>query len=352
MIFRVLLITLILASSLFAQAKVGTTGDSFLELVPSVRSLGMGGVGAALIDRQSHYSNPATLGLTGGYLISFAFRPVETEFGDLTRHQSLDLSSQVARFGAGWKLSAALQQVGLTTGPFIERTYQQGSYEGTGRTFNATANTYSMTVAVARESRLSYGVGGSLQYIEEDLHDFTIDGYSYDLGAVVSFPVKFDKTLGQPSVPTISLTAGITAKRFGPDMRFVDKNLPLPSALLFALAMETRTADMSLVLSVEEETSQKLANGEASIGLEIGFRDAAWLRAGLAGNRDGDDLTTFGAALSIRNVITKVIAQTDQSHPRQGMFQKVDLIGSYASSSIEGGMVASGADYWQIEIVF
>jgi hypothetical protein len=354
MFIRTFLVSLFLTSTILAQAKVGTTGAQFLELTPSVRSLGMGEVGAALSDHQSAYSNPATLGLSGDYTLSFSFRPLQTDLGysgSDVNYQYLNLSSKVATFSNGWSMHAGLLWGHLGNGSMIEWTYQEGTYEGTGREFTATDNTYGVTVALSKSSPLSFGFGGTVRYVEENSNDYSADGVAFDLGGVVRIPLSETVENNGNSNPRTSLTAGASLKNWGPDLKLVDKEYPLPSAFRFGLALETHLSDFSFTVAVEEKTSTKLKEGEASIGLESGLRDAIWLRIGSAGNSYQDNLTTFGASVSVRGFLTRIISPSGQASSGQGRFHRLDLIASYASSVEDDQAFGSGVDYFQLELV-
>lgn len=292
MFIRTLLVSLFLASTIFAQAKVGTTGAQFLESTPSVRSLGMGEVGAALVDRQSSYSNPATLGLSGDYTLSFSFRPIMSDLGfsgSGVHYQFLNLSSKLTTLSSGWSIHGGAHLAHLSTGKMIERTYQQGTYEGTGREFTATDNAYGVTVALANASPLSFSFGGTIRYVEENFHDYSSRGLAMDFGGVVRIPLGATVENNANSSPRTSLTAGMSLKNWGPDLKIIDKTYPLPSSFHFGLALETNLSDFSFTAAVEEKTSTKLKEGETSIGLESGLRDALWLRVGSVGNSYEDN---------------------------------------------------------------
>ncbi len=354
MFIRTFLVSVFLTSTIFAQAKVGTTGAQFLELMPSVRSLGMGEVGAPLVDRQSSYSNPATLGLSGDYTLSFSFRPLLTDLGysgsDIN-YQYLNLSSRVATFSNGWSMHAGLLWGHLGTGTMTEHTYQQGTYEGTGREFTATDNTYGVTMALSKSSPLSFSFGGTVRYVEENFHDYSANGVAFDLGGIVRIPLGAAVVDNANSGPRTSLTAGASLQNWGPDIKFVDKEYPLPSSLRFGIALETHLSDLTIIAAIEEKTSTKLKEGEASVGLESGFRDAIWLRVGVAGDSYREDLTTYGLSLSARGLMTRVFASRPPSPEGTGLFRRVDLIGTYASSFEREELLDSGADYFQLELV-
>ncbi|MBK7140640.1 MAG: hypothetical protein IPH75_01010 [bacterium] len=353
MFFRILLTSLILSSSLFAQAKVGTTGAQFLEMMPSVRSLGMGEVAAPLIDRQSHYTNPATLGLSGDYALSFTFRPIPSELsnsGSGVDYQSLGLASHVASLKNGWNLHLGLQAIRLSSGTLIERTYQQGTYEGTGREFEATSNAYAVTAALSSGSHIAYGFGGTFRYVEEDFNDFTADGIAYDLGAIVRIPLKTASVATPKPRPLTSLTAGISLKNMGADIEFIDNSYPLPSSLVFGLALEMNLSRISLVAAMQEQMTTELTEGEVGLGLECGLYDFLWLRLGRTPNGDFDNLATLGSSLSVRGLLTQTVSAVAESSSK-GLFSRLDLIASYATSIEDRDVLNSGIDYWQIEIV-
>ncbi len=354
MIFRTLLIILTLTSSLFAQAKVGTTGAQFLEIMSSVRSLGMGEVAAPLIDRQSHFTNPATLSLTGDYSLSFTVRPIPSDLGYAgsgMNYQYLGLASHVATLGDRWDLHLGLHSIRLASGSMIERTYQQGTYEGTGQRFKATANAYALTASIASGSHVKYGFGGTLRYVEENFHDFSSDGVAYDLGAIVRVPFYPAGHSTETRHTLTSLTAGVSLKNLGPDLTFIDKDYPLPSAVVFGLSLELQFPNISLLAAVQEQMTTAFEEREVGIGIETGLYDMVWLRLGRSPNGDFDDLSTFGTSISVRGLLTQIAVLPTQSFG-DGLFSRLDLIATYASSIEDREVLGSGADYYQLELVF
>jgi hypothetical protein len=355
MLRRTLLLSILLISTSFSQAKVGTTGAQFLDFTTSVRSSGMGGVGVALIDRQAFAYNPASLGLSDMRFgsISLLFPPFDLgPEGSGLNYNVINASSRILKEPEGWNLTIAAQRIYLGSGSMMERTYEQGTYEGTGQFFTASDHAYSLTVATAHTGKVGIGFGGTVRGIAEHFYDYSATGFAIDLGGIVSIPLVSPTHPTTRPAPIMRLTSGVALRNFGPDMKFIEKKYPLPKNFLIGTALDLRTANWSMIASVEMETTTKLKRTDEQFGLEIGYRDATWGRIGRTGDSDmSARLTTFGASLSMRGIVDRVISPSDQSSSKTGFFRRVDLIVSYASSFTVNYSGLDGDDYIQIELL-
>ncbi|UCC43044.1 MAG: PorV/PorQ family protein [Candidatus Zixiibacteriota bacterium] len=262
----------ILPSTVTAQAKVGTTGAQFLELGVSARAMGMAEAFASVVDDISAvYYNPAALTSLLGkeVMLTYLDMPAGVQYGFVGYGMPLESIGGVLGIGA----------YGLTSGDMIERTYGQGTMEGTGRTFRW--EDMAIGVSYGRYLTDRFSIGVTLRYIGEFSHEYSTSGWSADVGT--------DYNTGYRG---FRIAMAIT--NFGPDLRFIDKDYPLPINFRFGGAINA-VENMDHVLTVAAEGSHPSDNLEKyNAGLEYTFRDRFVLRTGGRFNYDSDGFTAGG----------------------------------------------------------
>lgn len=354
MLQRTLLLLLLFASSLFAQAKVGTIGARFLEISPSVRANGMGENGVALVDRQSWFHNPGTLGLVGNNLATASLYLGLADFPAEVDYHSAGVTMRVAGGGNGQLVNVAIQRIWLESGNMIERTYEQGTYEGTGRVFTAESQAYSATVATGFGSRIKIGLGGTARWIEEDLSDYSATGLGFDVGTIVRVPLTGwgdSQTLSETR-SGLNLTFGASLSNFGRGIEFIAKRYPLPKTVRLGTAIEAAYYGLTANAVIENQSSLETEGADEKFGLEIGFRSALWARVGhVDGDINDNGRTTFGGSVSVRGVVNLVTGRPTGDIKDGGFLRRLDLIGSYAVYSAEESSLWDGIDFFMLELV-
>lgn len=265
-------IGLLMPGDVAAQAKVGTTGAQFLELGVSARSMGMAEAFAAVVDDISAvYYNPAALTSLMGReaMVTYIQMPADVQYGFLAFGMPLE--------SVGGVLGVAAY--GLTSGDMIERTYGQGTFDGTGRTFSY--NDLAVGVSYGRYLTDRFSIGVTLRYIGSFTHDYSASGWSADVGT--------DYDTGYRN---FRIAMAIT--NFGPDMTFIEREYPLPINFRFGGSMDAiQTVDH--VLTVAAEGSHPSDNLEKyNAGAEYTFKDRYVLRVGGRFNYDSDGFTAGG----------------------------------------------------------
>ncbi len=270
------LVTASLSPSVFGQAKVGTTGAQFLELGVSARAMAMGEAFISVVDDISAvYYNPAALTTLFGREASFTYisLPADVGYGFGAIGFPLESIGGVVGIGA----------YGLTSGDIIETTYEQGivspTVAGTGRTF--AWNNLALSLSYGRYLTDRFSIGMSVKYIGEFVHEYSANGWAADVGTIYDTGFRGFKI-------------GMAITNFGPDMRFINVNYPLPINFKFGASINVvEQVDHYVTLAAEGwHPSDNLE--KYNVGLEYVFKDMFALRGGGRFNYDIDGLTAGG----------------------------------------------------------
>jgi len=268
----VCLLFLMAPSKVMGQAKVGTTGAQFLELGVSARAMGMAEAFTAVSDDiSSIYYNPA--GLTSLYgrefVATYIDMPADINYG----------------FGAvGFPLESiggvlGIGMYALSSGDMIERDYSDGTYEGTGRTFSY--NDFALSVSYGRYLTDRFSIGFTVKYIGEHAHDYSANGWSADVGTIYDTGFRGFKI-------------GMVITNFGPDMKFIQKDYPIPINFKFGGSINLIEAEDHLVTLSAEGTHPADNLEKYNTGMEYIFKDRFILRAGSRFHYDEDGFTAGG----------------------------------------------------------
>ena len=269
-------LTFAMSSSVMGQAKVGTTGAQFLELGVSARAMAMGEAFTAVVDDiTAVYYNPAALTTLYGREATFTYISLPADIGYGFAGFGIPLESIGGVIGVG--------AYGLTSGDIIETTYERGvvspTLAGTGRTF--AWNNLALGLSYGRYLTDRFSIGFSVKYIGEFAHDYSSNGWSADVGTIYDTGFRGFKI-------------GMAITNFGPDMRFINVNYPLPINFKFGAAINViEQVDHYVTLAAEGwHPSDNLE--KYNVGVEYVFKDMFALRAGGRFNYDVDGLTAGG----------------------------------------------------------
>ena len=273
LLFAVML--LLLPSLAFSQAKVGTTGLNFLELGVSARAMGMAEAFTANVDDASAvFYNPA--GLTNLYGRELMFT-----------HISLPADINYEFLALAFPLEAVGGVVGLgvyslNTGE-IPRTDHFYPYS-VDRDNNAqyfSAGDIAVSFSYGRYLTDKFAFGFTVKYLREDLSEITASGWSADVGTMYNSGFK-------------NFRIAMLISNFGPDMKHIEKEFPLPINFRFGGAIDfLETEDHLVTLSAEGlHPSDNLE--KYNIGMEYSYLDKFTLRIGERLNYDSDGFTAGG----------------------------------------------------------
>lgn len=255
-----------------AQDKVGTTGAQFLEIGVSPRADAMGGAFISIADDVSAlYYNPAGL-------VQLEKRQIMVASIDMMVGISHRFVGVVFP-GLGGKIGFAYY--GLDAGDIPVTTYGH-PFGSEGWTFGA--KDYAIGVTYARALTDRFSVGGTMKVIDELYAEERATGWAADLGTQYNTGFR-------------NFKISMMMSNFGPDMKFLNDEYPLPINFRFGGAIDAFDGP-GHHLTVAMEGSHPADNRERyNMGGEYTFQNFAALRAGYRLEYDTGSLS-FGGGLN------------------------------------------------------
>lgn len=186
----IVLLPILMFADIFG--KTATAGLQFLKFGVDARAVGMGEAYVAVSDDiSSVYWNPAGLATKLNHQAFFSHTKwvadIDHEFAAVSYTdgiQALGLSASV-----------------LHMDDMDEVTEE--AFGPTGRTFTASDIAIGLTYSNAFTDKFSFGITG--KYLRENLYEFSIDSYAFDIGSLYNTQWK-------------NLTIGMALRNFGPDV--------------------------------------------------------------------------------------------------------------------------------------
>lgn len=278
--YKTAIILALLMASMFSAPAVraddgpGSTGAGYLLRPVGPKSIAMGDVKAALDDDPFNWlSNPATL----PSMKRSGFGLFHSEWLMDTRYSSLSGNARVSKWltlGGGliYEYGNDIQgydEFGQMTDPLKNYNYQ--ALVGLG--FGPTAN---------------FSAGVNLKYFRETLSEWSASGYGIDVGAFYDISVAGTKV-------------GLTVQNIGPDIKFVEKEEPLPTTIRAGAVYTTKAAASSVGFSLGLDfVKPRFEDSYFGAGLEFTITGMVALRGGWCGRqRRAGNGFTFGAGVDL-----------------------------------------------------
>ncbi len=265
-----------LPSSVFGQAKVGTTGATFLEIGVSARGMGMAEAYiAAVNDITATYYNPAGLSyMQGGEaMLSYISLPADVTYGFVGAGLPLETIGGVLGFSA----------YGLNSGEIVRTTYENSYGNGTGQKFSS--QDMAIGVSYGRYLTDRFSVGVTMRYISLNADATSTSGWSADIGTLYDTGYRGFKI-------------GMVISNFGPDLRYIEKDFPLPINFKFGSTFNIVQSGDHIVTAAFEGAHPADNLEEYNGGMEYNYKNRYMLRVGQRFNYDLDGLT-FGGGLRL-----------------------------------------------------
>ena len=264
-LLSVLAFLLCLPALSLGQAKVGTSGAQFLEIGISARAIGMGEAFVGLADDASAlYYNPGGIANMENYelMVTHIDYPADIQY------EFVGLVVPTPQFYGN--LGLALYW--LHTDDMAYTTYAHP--EGDGRTFSAGDLALAGTYGASLTDHLSIGL--TMKYIHSFLELETANGWALDLGIYYNTGYR-------------DFTLCMALANFGPDMKFIREEYPLPIDFRFGASINLmESANNKLVWAVQ--ASRPSDNLEQfNTGMEYWLSDFFAIRAGKKFEEDYTD---------------------------------------------------------------
>ncbi len=260
-------LTISVPADLFGQAKVGTAGAKFLDIGISARAVGMAEAYSAIAnDVSAVYYNPA--GLTQMFSREIMFTHINYPAG---------INFEFAAFAIPVEALAGVLGVGiynLNTGDIPLTTY--GYPNGTGEYF--AASDLAVTISYARSLTEHFSLGGTFKYVGEYYDNESSHGWAADVGTLYDTGYR-------------GFRIAMSIVNFGPDMKMVQQNYPLPINFKFGSSFNfIENPDHLAVFALEgAHPSDNLEQYNA--GIEYWYLDKFSVRVGNRFNYDSDGFT-------------------------------------------------------------
>lgn len=280
----------------------GTVAAAFLEIGVNARAEGMGGAFTAMRSSADMlYWNPAGIAFLTGTSVSLS----HTKWLADTEFNYAGLAVPIA--GSNVVFGASFTTLGIPEQPVR-------SYDGslTGEMYDA--RDYAASLSAAIRIIPTFSFGGTIKYINQRIWSERADGLGFDFGVSYITPIR-------------GLSMGSSISNFGADLQMDGKNLvniidpdpnnqgvtdipvkyvtnayPLPQIFRFGLAYEKELGDLSTETAID--LMHPTGSTESmNLGLEVGFRQFIFIRAGYQNLFEKDQINGLTLGLGIQYLL-------------------------------------------------
>jgi len=253
----IVLVSVMIPTLLFSQAKTGTTAMTFLKIDVSARANALGGAYIGLADDASSlYYNPAGMILLDKMDIILSYNQYLADvkagfFGVVYPLKELN-----AAFG--------VQGSFLTTGE-MDVTTPENPLGTPGHTFQA--SDFMFGVSYAQMLTTKFFVGGTVKFLKEDLADMNVISFAGDVGTYYNTKWK-------------SLIFGMSIRNFGGNVTYIKEESPLPMTFTFGMKMTPLDDGVNKVHTLLEAGHPNDNYEYMILGVEYSFEEMFFLRIG------------------------------------------------------------------------
>jgi hypothetical protein len=247
--------------------KVGTVGAQFLKIGYGARAAGMGGAYTAIADDASAiFWNPAGIARLTDNVLSFnhVAWPAEIAITEAAFVWSFDwLPGTLAVSGRSLYMDeqpvrTVLDDVGAS-----------------GEFFDAGDVAFGLTYSRSLTDKFSAGV--SAYYVREGLADYSATATTFDFGTLYNTGFR-------------SLKIGMTIANIGSDMRFLERNVKIPTIFRVGMSMNVYRDDSHSLLASAEFSHPPDNQERGNFGAEYSFRNFFHVRGGYNYRYDAEGL--------------------------------------------------------------
>lgn len=270
---NILLLTVIVLCGCLAERAVagnrsGTVTAQFLKLPSNARAAGIGNAQVALAEGAASIAyNPAGVLSVSNASFSGMYN---AWFANITHsfYAAAVNLQEYGTIGAGLMLLST-DDMEVTTPAFPD---------GTGQMFKSTD--MAMTLTYARQISQEFGLGLSAKYIKSYL-------YNKDIGAsAVAFDIG---TLYD--IPALRTRLGISVNNLGQDLKFINEQYSIPTALRFGARITAYQEDVHLVYIALQIARPNDSEEQYNVGAEYTYNDLLSLRGGYKFNYDTENVS-------------------------------------------------------------
>jgi hypothetical protein len=266
-------VLLLLPSIVFSQAKVGTTGVNFLELGVSARAMGMAEAYAAgVTDASAVYYNPAALTYVYGREVMFT-------------HISMPAGINYEAFALAYPMESIGGVLGvgvysLNTGDILRTDYYYPySYYDSEMGYQYfSAGDLAVSLSFGRFLTDRFSLGFTVKFIQESLELEKANGWGADVGTCYNSGYR-------------NFKIGMVISNFGPDMKFLEKEFPLPINFRFGASIDIIDMEDHLAVFAAEGSHPSDNLEKYNMGLEYTYLNRYTIRLGERINYDIDGFT-------------------------------------------------------------
>ncbi len=309
------LLSLLIASTCFGQAKVGTTGAPVLNMVPEARSAGMGGIAVSTGSYSDVYWNPAVLGMSVDDSRCRLSLSPEGASGPYDSPWLNNYSALCPGFGGLLGVESFVLGVGAYAIRLdIDEQIEYLSGPGDRHTFDWRDEIYGLSCGIGHNcDRIQFAAGLATKLVREVdkgttngiANDRAYESLAFDFGGIIRRQMGRNRRVPVLGALDINSLVGMSLTNLGRDLKMTGNTYPLPRTVRVGMSLECASAKReggfpqawSALLSAEYHKQQAGSReGQVIIGLELQALQTVAFRIG--GNPEEAGEKTWGFGVS------------------------------------------------------